>query len=116
MMGNTLQIVCRSSSHSVTSVFGMTKLILKFFLQGLCGADLPERKLDACFLCQLTNLVFEARDTGHEGLWLKLMAIWFPLSQSLRAQISLAIKDILRCDNPSWLVLMLSGQNFLNAY
>ena len=114
-MGYTLQIVCRSGSHSVASFFGMTELILKFFLQGLCGADLPKRKLNACFLCQLTNLVFKARDTGHKGLWLKLMAIRFPLSQSLRAQITLAIKDILRCDNPSWLVLMLPGQNFLNA-
>ena len=96
IMSDTLQGIGRLN-HSRASFFGMTELILKFFLQGFGWADLPEGYLKACFSCKLANLVFETGYTSHEGLRLKLVAIWFPLSQSLCTKISLTIKDILRC-------------------
>ena len=39
---DTLQIVLRRNSHSDAFIFGMAKLMLKFFLQGFGWADLPK--------------------------------------------------------------------------
>ena len=70
MMGDTLQIVGRRCYDLISHdfVLGVAELILKFFLQGFGGAHLPEVHLYTSFLRQLINLVFEAGDTGHEGL------------------------------------------------